>query len=244
MLFNERRFNLAFSRRMFLRHGMLAAAVCASSPLMALGERRRDQGSQDAEPTKRSLLPVLAPMSGSDNWQQHAGAMDNLGRNAFSGAVGTNFKVFTSAGVLPVWVTLLAVQDLPATAPVNPGSFAVPNKAIGVAPTSSGFMLVFGGSSPLAQETHLFEHQDLGRFALFTVPEGNGKQTYVAVVNRLDGALIVAVPYATGPGAQQNSSVGSFPNGVNGPAAASSTDESPSPGLSGSRVVRRGAVRD
>jgi hypothetical protein len=93
MLFNERRFNLAFSRRMFLRHGMLAAAVCASSPLMALGERRRDQGSQDAESTKRSSLPL----SGSDNWQQHAGAMDNLGRNAFSGAVGTNFKVFTRA---------------------------------------------------------------------------------------------------------------------------------------------------
>ena len=207
---------------------------------MALGGRRRDQGSQDAEPTKRSLLPL----SGSDTWQQHAGALDNLGRNAFSGAVGTNFKVFTGAGVSPVWVTLLAVQDLPTIAPVNPGSFAVPNKAIGVAPTSSGFMLVFGGSSPLVQETHLFEHQDLGRFALFTVPAGNGRQSYVAVVNRLDGPLIVAVPYATGPGAQQNSSVGSFPNGVNGPAAISSTDESPSPGLSGSRVVRRGAVRD
>jgi hypothetical protein len=141
-------------------------------------------------------------------------------------------------------VTLLAVQDLPAIAPVNPGSLAVPNKAIGVAPTSSGFMLVFGGSSPLAQETHLFEHQDLGRFALFTVPQGNGKQTYVAVVNRLDGALIVAVPYATGAGAPQNSSGGSFSSGVNGPAAISSTNESPSPGLSGNRVVRKGAVRD
>jgi hypothetical protein len=79
---------LAFSRRMFLRHGMLAAAVCASSPLMALGTRQRDQGSQDAEPTKGSLLPVLLPMSGSDDWQQHAGALDNLGRNAFSVAQG------------------------------------------------------------------------------------------------------------------------------------------------------------
>ena len=95
-------------------------------------------------------------------------------------------QVFTGAGQLPVWVTLLAVEDLPAIAPVNPASFAVVNKRNGFAPASSGFVLLFGGSSPVPQDTHLFEHQDLGRFALFTVPAGNGTQVYTAVVNRLD----------------------------------------------------------
>ena len=48
---------------------------------------------------------------------------------AFSGAVGTNFKVLTGADQSSVWVTLLAVEDLPAIAPVNPASFAVPTSA-------------------------------------------------------------------------------------------------------------------
>jgi len=124
MLLIERRCNLAFSRRIFLRHGVLAAAACASNPFsaMAFGARRTPiGGNEDGDPQR-------APVAGSDNWQDHAAALDHLGRNAFSGAIGSSFKVFTAAGQLPVWLTLLAVEDLPAIAPVNPASFAVPNK--------------------------------------------------------------------------------------------------------------------
>jgi hypothetical protein len=178
----------------------------------------------------------------SDNWHDHAAALDHLSRNAFSGAVGTNFKVFTGAGQPPVWVTLLAVEDLPAIAPVDPASFAVANRQNGFAPASSGFVLLFGGSSALPEETHLFEHQDLGRFALFTVPAGNGSQIYTAVVNRLDAAATVAVPYSAGT--KPASSGAPAAGGINAPAAISSTDEIPSRGLSGNPGVQRGAVRD
>lgn len=240
MLLNERRCNLAFSRRIFLRHGVLAAAACASNPFsaMAFGGRRASTGGDSKEGDPRKT-----PGAGSDNWQDHAAALDRLDRTAFSGAIGSSFKVFTAGGQLPVWVTLLAVEDLPVIAPVDPASFAVLNKRSGFAPTSSGFVLLFGGSSPVPQQTHLFEHQDLGRFALFTVPAGNGRQIYTAVVNRLDAAAVIAVPYSAVQGAQPASSAPAA-GGINAPAAISSTDEIPSRGLSGSPGVRRGAVRD
>lgn len=239
MLFNERRCILAFSRRIFLRHGVLAAVACAANPLsaMAFGRRNPIGGSEEGSSQR-------TPGVGSDSWQDHAAALDHLDRTAFSGAVGTNFKVFTATGQLPVWVTLLAVEDLPAIVPVDPASFAVSNKRTGFAPSSSGFVLLFGGSSPVPQDTHLFEHQDLGRFALFTVPAGNGQQIYTAVVNRLDAASMIAVPYSAGQGMQPASSGAPGLGGIKAPAATSSTDEIPSRGLFGSPAVQRDAVRD
>lgn len=227
---------MALSRRIFLRHGVLAAVACASNPFMAFGARRGPIGGNEEGGPQRT------PGAGSDNWQDHAAALDHLDRSAFSGAVGTNFKVFTAAGQLPLWVTLLAVEDLPAIAPVNPASFAVANRQSGFAPASSGFVLLFGGSSPVPQDTHLFEHQDLGRFALFTVPGANGAQVYTAVVNRLEAAVI-AVPYSAGQGTKPASS-GASAAGISAPAAISSTGEIPSRGLSGNPGVQRNAVRD
>jgi hypothetical protein len=240
---------VAFSRRLFLRHGVLAAtAACVSSPLLAFGGGRPIGGNEEAGPLRRG------PSFNSGSWQDHASALDQLGRDAFAGAVGTNFKVFLTAGsTAPVWVTLLAVEDLPKITPANTGSFAVANKAASFTPTSSGFVLVFGGSSELPQETHLFEHDSLGRFALFTVPQGNGQQLYTAVINRLDGASVIAIPVATGKVAQQNQSQQNqasqnqaLQNQADGfkAAATSSTVESHADGLSGSQGARRSAVRD
>lgn len=239
---------MAFSRRLFLRHGVLAAAACAGSPLLALGGGRPIGGNEEAEPLRRG------PSSNSGNWQDHATALDHMGRDAFAGAIGTNFKVFPAGGnALPVWVTLLAVEDLPRIAPANTRSFAVVNKASSIVPASSGFVLIFGGSSALPQATHLFEHDGLGRFALFIVPEGNGQQLYSAVVNRLEAAHIIAVPYATGKAAQQNQvqqnqapqnqAVGAASNGLTA-SATSSAVETHSDALAGSQAVRRSAVRD
>lgn len=239
MLLSERRCNLAFSRRIFLRHGVLAAAACAANPFsaMAFGTRPAPiAGNEEGSPQR-------TPETGSDNWQDHAAALDNLGRNAFSGAVGTNFKVFIGPDQSPVWVTLLAVEDLPALAPVNSASFAVPNNRTGFAPASSGFVLLFGGSSPVLQGTHLFEHQDLGRFALFTVG-GNSTQVYTAVVNRLEAATMIAVPFSAGQGTKPAFAGTPAAGGINAPAAISSTDEIPSRGLSGNPGVQRNAVRD
>lgn len=235
---------MAFSRRMFLRHGIFAAAAaCAGSPLLALGNRRPIGGNEEEGPSQRNSS------SQSDNWQDHASALDHLSRAAFAGAVGTNFKVFLSGGnSSPVWVTLVAVQDLPKIAPANEASFAVGNKMASFAPSSNGFVLVFAGSSPLPQSTSLFEHDTLGRFALFTVPEANGQQLYTAIVNRLDGAHVIAAPVATGKAAQQNQASGANTGGTNAgvrtSSPTSSADESLSPALAGSQGVRRGAVRD
>jgi uncharacterized protein DUF6916 len=235
---------LAFSRRLFLRHGVLAAVACAGSPLLALGGGRPIGGDEEAGPLLRT------PGAQSGSWQDHAGALDHLGRDAFAAALGTNFKVFLSAGsASPVWVTLLAVNDLPKIVPANTASFAVANKASSFVPASSGFVLVFGGSSALPQATHLFEHDAMGRFAMFTVPEGNGQQLYTAVVNRLDENHIVAVPYATGKAAQQNQvlpnqAAGAASGGINASAATSAEIETLPHGLSESQGVRRSAVRD
>ena len=223
---------MTFSRRMFLRQGVFAAAACAGSPLLALSGGRATGGKDEVG----RVLRGPSPNPKSDNWQDHAAALDHLDRNAFSGVIGTNFKVLLASGA-PVWVTLTAIEDLPKPAAVNPASFAVSPKAASFAPTSSGFVLVFGGSSPLPAATHLFEHAELGRFALFTVPAGNGQQIYTAVVNRLDIGTVIAVSGTVG---QQSSAGGS----VSAPAATSSVDGSPSHGLSGNQGARRGAVRD
>lgn len=227
---------MTFSRRMFLRQGVLAAAACAGSPLLALSGGRATGGKDEAEPLRKGPSPQLK----SDNWQDHAAALNNFDRNAFSGAIGTDFKVLLATGA-SVWVTLTAVEDLPTLAPANPGSFAVPQKGSSFAPSTSGFVLVFGGSSPLPQDTHLFEHAELGRLALFTVPAGNGQQIYTAVVNRLDIGTVIPVSGKVG----QNASAGAPAGGaVNAPAATSLIDGSSSHALSGSQGVRRGAVRD
>jgi hypothetical protein len=215
---------LAVSRRRFLHHGVLAAAACAASPLLALGPKRPVGGNED------TLL--RQPSTGSDSWQDHALALDGMTREQFAGAVGSDFKVSFSDGITsPVWARLMTVGDLPAPALVNPASFAVANRQSGTAPATSGYLLTFGSSAEIQQGTYLFEHGTLGRFALFVVPDG--PQAYTAVINRLSAPTIIAMPFQTG---------GSVPVMVS--PATSSAIENPSAQLSGSQGVRRGGLRD
>ncbi|MGC2696750.1 MAG: hypothetical protein WA738_13270 [Candidatus Angelobacter sp.] len=219
-----------------MQRSVFAAAACASSPLLALGGGKHSAlMTGDVSDGTESLAPSLTPSlpNQSDNWQDHARALDSLGRNMFTSAVGTNFKVFL-ANAAPVWMTLMAVEDLPPMAPANPGSFAVSPKSHSVAPPASGFVLVFGGSSPVSSATYLLEHANLGRFALFLVPAGNGQQVYTAVVNRLDNPTIVAVPF----------SAGQAPVKMNAAPATSSGNETPSRALSETPGARKGALRD
>lgn len=224
---------LAVSRRIFLQRGFFAAAACAGSPLLALNGGRHLQVN-DGE---QSLAPTLPHQS--NNWQDHAAALDGLDRNMFAAAVGSNFKVYLTSGS-PVWLTLLAVEDLPATAPANPGSFAVSPKGPSFAPSSNGFVLVFGGSTPIPPATHLLEHDNLGRFALFSEPSANGQGTYTAVINRLENP-IVAVPFSAGHPAQNNPA---HPVTMNAAPATVSGIESPSRALSGSPGARRSVLKD
>jgi len=181
---------LAVSRRRFLQHGALAAAACAASPLSAFALQHPIGDSLPNE------LPALRPAS-VGAWQDHAAALEGITRNMFSSAVGTAFKALPASDAQPVWLTLHAVEDLPRLTPANPASLAVPNRMAALAPATNGFILRFGSSTPLSQESYLLQHDGLGSFALFLVPEAGG-QTFAATVNRLDAAIIVAIPVHAG----------------------------------------------
>ncbi len=109
--------------------------------------------------------------------------------------MGSSFQVFPGgANAQPVWLTLLAVNDLPALAPVNAASMAVPPPKTSSSAMVSGFVLTFNSSAPpLEQGTYAFQHEALGKFALFIVPGPPGTQTYSAVFNTLV-SLSVAAP--------------------------------------------------
>jgi hypothetical protein len=235
---------LAFTRRLFLRHGILAAlAASIGKPLFASSGGRAPHGLEGLDPLQSPSAKQLK----SGTWQQHATALNALGRDAFTRAIGTNFKVFLTDNSADnsqiVWVTLLAVEDLPKIEATNAANFAVPKKGQSPAPTSSGFILTFGGSSPLPQATHLFQHDSLGNFAMLTVPDG--PQLYSAVVNRLDQPAIISAPTQPGESARQ-SKASSGGNAVQFRAldATSAEVETRSPALSQIPGAQRGPLRD
>ena len=229
---------MAFTRRLFLRHGFLAAlAASFSKQIFASSGGRPPQGLDGIDPLQGTSAKPITP----GTWQQHAAVLNGLSRDAFNRAVGTNFKVFSADNSQAIWVTLLSVDDLPKIAPANPASFAVPQKGHSAAPTSSGFVLVFGGSSDLPQGSHLFQHDSLGNFAMFTVPDG--PQIYSATVNRLDQPASVPVPQP-GDGAKQKNGSGNSPMKVKALDAASEEVESRSAALPESRGGQRAVLKD
>ena len=216
----------------------MAATACVATPLLALGPKRPiGDGDQP-----RKTPPNVS--SGSDNWQDHASALDNIDRAHFNSVVGSSFRVIMPDAALPVWVTLAAVNDLPALAAVNQASLAVANKQSAPVPATAGFVLSFGGSTQLPQGTYLFEHDALGSFALFTVPQGNGSQVYSAVVNRLTAPSIIAVPYGKGTVAVSTSEVTASGSGAMAAPAMSSGNASPAADSSRIQGVRRIPARD
>lgn len=192
--------------------------------------------------------PLRPSLPGSsDNWEDHASALQGITREQFAGLIGTSFKIVFPAGTeAPVWVTLASVDDLPALPAVNPASLAVSNRQSSVVPATNGFSLTFTSTAELTQGPYLFEHETLGKFALFAVP--SGPVAYTAVVNRLSGPTVIAVPFQTngGSGNTGGSTVKiKAPAGVVTASPATSSDiENPSPRLSGIQGVRKGVVRD
>jgi hypothetical protein len=207
---------MSVSRRRFLKHGAFAAVACAAAPLQAFSGRRTTDGESPAE------IGRLAA-------QHHL----SVNRSAFEGLVGSPFKVSpTSGSSAPVWLRLASVTELPAIAPVNPGSLSVASKHVSSAPTTSGYILSFSGpGTSLTQETYAFENDRLGRFPLFIVPGGPGQ--YVAVFNLLDAPVLLSPPAPArdgGPttnGAAASAPGAAAPNG--GASATPSVNKSSSP---------------
>ncbi len=156
---------MSITRRKFLRAGSmvaLAAAVPLKSALSAAGQGIR----KDRDGNPSDLLPdgiVDSPLS-------------YYTKSIFSSYLNSTFLL--QAGALgTVEVTLTQVRD---TASGGGTSLA----------GQESFSLLFqnGGGPALPQRTYGIEHAALGSFALFLVPGGgdeNGRQSYVAIVNRL-----------------------------------------------------------
>jgi hypothetical protein len=169
------------SRRKFLQHGAFAAAALAAAPLPAWSSGHQPAANPDLQHAATSL--------------GHASGTMSFSRQAFEEAVGSAFQVSSGAAKSQaVWLTLTAVNDLPAITPVNAGSMAVPPPpSSSLAITTTGFMLSFQSSAqPLAQGTYAFEHPKLGKFHLFIVPGAEGTQSYTALFNLLSGATASA----------------------------------------------------
>lgn len=238
---------MAVSRRKLFHHGLLAAAACWARPLLALGESRHllANGNGDNSISNSDTAGPVLPAS-SDNWQDYAAALQGISRDQFANALGTDFKIIFPDGTQsPVWLTLSAVGDLPAQAPVNAASFAVPKPQASIAPATNGYMLTFVSTAQITQGPYLFEHVTLGKFAMFTVPDG--ETAYSAVVNLLSAPTMIAFPVQTGIGSGNSGgrTVNITPTGAVtvSPATSSETD-SPSPRLFGTLGVRKGALRD
>jgi hypothetical protein len=159
---------MSVSRRRLLRNSVFAAMACAAAPLQSWA------GIKNSPKKQTPVHPV-------DN-----AGLQHLERASFNREIGSSFQVSPVSGKSsPVWLRLLAVDDLPALVPVNVGAMTVPPKHASHPVTTTGFMLSFLGllTKPLPQDTYNFEHAGLGKFSLLIVPDGH--QKYTAVINRL-----------------------------------------------------------
>ena len=162
---------MAFSRRRLLRNGVIAAFTCAAAPIEGWSAVLRKGPPASINPA----LPP-APVGGAD-----------VARQQFTDAIGSSFQV-TYGGASSMWVRLLAVSDFVAPVAINPASFAVmPPKSSAPAVVTTAYMLSFTGTGTeqLPQGTHIFDHPQLGQFALFVVPGNGAQQTCSAVINHL-----------------------------------------------------------
>lgn len=158
---------MTVSRRLFIRSCALAAIGCAATSRLAFAGSKKAGNASGSATTLDTPLP---------------------GRSAFESQIGSTFAATPSGSQsATAWLVLAAVNDLPALAPVNPASMAVPPPKSRDTKTS-GFELSFtGGPVPgLAQGTYTFENSLLGKFSLFIVPTHPGSQSYIAVFNHLD----------------------------------------------------------
>lgn len=199
---------MAVSRRIFLRRGVLAAVACAI-PVEGWGSQRRPNVSDGPA-------------------RQTHGPTDAMTKEAFLAAVGSGFKVSQSANDPKTqWLRLIAVEDLEPPAEPNTGLMAVLPRQLQALTIVSGFSLSFTGAvgKELAQGTYNFEHDRMGKFALFIVPGTDGRQSYTAVINHsTSAARVQAVSAGNGnPGLVVDHSAGDAPGGQ--PRTAASREE-------------------
>lgn len=160
---------MSVSRRNLLKNTAFAALVGLARPLYSWSGHGKNSGGSASQPQVNNNL-------------------SHLNRKMFTQVVGSSFKVTEERGnSSPVYLRLIAVEDLPPLVPVDEGAMAVPAPKTTSSQQTDGYLLIFSGSlpQPLPQGTYEFEHKRLGSFSLLIVPGGGGFQTYCAVINRL-----------------------------------------------------------
>src|SRR4051794_18696888 len=188
---------MSVSRRVFLGGSVATAIACASAPLAALSGGGRIL-PRDTSLPNRSNGPVgdIAGIAAKkpETPEQQYGGIANLSRDHFAGAIGSAFKLSSTSGSAPFWLTLLSVTDLTEPVAMNPASMAVPPPAAARQSLSTdAFSLAWSGgpTQNVQQQTFFVEHPHLGQFALFIVPAG--PQQYTAIVNRLQTRTVLSV---------------------------------------------------
>jgi hypothetical protein len=160
---------MSVSRRNLLKNTAFAALVGLARPLYSWSGHNNNSGGKALQPLVNNNL-------------------SHLNRKLFTQVVGSSFKVTEERGnSSPVYLRLIAVEDLPPLVPVDEGAMAVPPPKINSSQQTDGYVLIFSSSlpKPLPQGTYEFEHARLGSFSLLIVPGGGGFQTYCAVINHL-----------------------------------------------------------
>jgi hypothetical protein len=161
---------MSVSRRRLLQNTVFAALAGLARPIYSwTGNNKNSAGAAPQQPSINNNL-------------------NHITRHQFTEVVGSSFRVTEDGkNFSPVYLRLVAVQDLPRFATVNTGSMAVPPPKTTSSTKTDGFVLIFTASlpKPLPQNTYEFEHAELGTFSLFIAPGGAGFQSYNAVINRL-----------------------------------------------------------
>jgi hypothetical protein len=188
---------MSVSRRIFLGGSVATVLACASAPLAALSGGGRILPRDTSGPNRNSGAAgdiARTPVKTPETPEQRYGGIANLSRDSFAGAIGSAFKLSSTSGSAPFWLTLLSVKDLSSPAAMNPASMAVPPPpAARQALSTDAFSLAWSGGPihSIQQETFFVEHPHLGQFALFIVPAG--PQQYTAIVNRLQTKTVLPV---------------------------------------------------
>ena len=130
---------------------------------------------------------ALVPASGlAGRLGGRAASLDQVRFGAFAANVGTPFWVLQDQGPA---IGLELAEAKPSPPPVNAPQAAAPDA------WNEKFTLRFRGlpGQPLAQDTYVFEHAVLGRFAMFIVPIGcsnAGYRLYEAIFNRTPETIL------------------------------------------------------
>jgi len=149
-----------------------------------------------------AAFPMRFLGAAASNFGPSAGAnLLTATKATFQPLVNSSFAV-RSGLLTPAWLTLLSVEDLNPTTPVQTKNQAPRANGLRTPQTViDTFALNFYGTGEmLPQGTYELEHHTLGQFSLFIVPSRSS--TYTAIISHIQSAVPIIAPKPAAPKAQ------------------------------------------